>query len=295
MTLSSGPRKDPPCPCAAPAEARERLGRALSECPPRLDLASLAIAALEDPCLDEAPVLAALDLIGARVRERCEAMPGASMCGRLGALREVMREEGFTGERQAFFCPENSFLQRVLERRKGLPITLGVLYIEVGRRAGIPLFGINFPGHFLAGAKEDGAGEDELFVLDPFNGGRALDQDALEALLQQMAPELKLCSALLAPAPVEQIVWRMLSNLRRVYLREHDSQRALGVVDLMLFLAPDHPGELRTRAALNAQLGAFRAALRDVNRCLELTPDAPDAAGLRRAQKELSAKAAQVN
>lgn len=294
--MTSGTRKDPPCPCAAPAEARERLGRALSECPPRLDLAVLSIAALEDPCLDEVPVLKALDALGEKVREKVEALPGASFCGKLGALREVMRAEGFEGERQSYFCPENSFLQRVLERRKGLPITLGVLYVEVARRAGIPLFGINFPGHFLTGARighDDGS--EELFVLDPFHGGRALEHDALEALLQQMAPEMKLCPALLAPAPVEQIVWRMLSNLRRVYLREHDAQRALGVVDLMLFLAPDHPGELRTRAVLNSQLGAYRAALRDVNRCLELTPDAPDAAGLRRAQQELAVKAASVN
>lgn len=291
----TSPRKDPPCPCAAPKEARERLRRALAESPPRLDLAALSIAALEDPCLDEAPVLAVLDALGAKVRGLLDAAPGATMSGKLGALREVMRAEDFEGERQRYFCPENSFLQRVLARKKGLPITLGVLYVEVGRRAGLPLFGINFPGHFLVGVTAEHPEGEELFVLDPFHGGRALDQEAVEALLQRMAPELKMCPALLAPASVEQIVWRMLSNLRRVYLREHEVSRALGVVDLMLFLAPDHPGELRTRASLNAQLGAFRAALRDVNRCLELTPDAPDAAGLRRARDELTVKAASVN
>lgn len=287
-------RPEAPCPCEAPAAAKRRLLRALSETPPRLDLALLSVATLEQPELEEEPVLKELDALAERVREKgcgsSSTTPPLNL--QLSALRDVLsREEGFTGDRERYFCPENSFLQQVLQRRRGLPITLGCLYIEVGRRVGVDIFGINFPGHFLIGAREGS----ELFVLDPFHGGHSLDTEALETLLSRMAPDLELCPALLAPATVEQITWRVLSNLRRVYLKDHDVERALGVVELMLTLAPDHPGELRTRAQLCAKLGAFKAALRDVERCLELTPDAPDACGLRKAREQLIEKTSQLN
>jgi regulator of sirC expression with transglutaminase-like and TPR domain len=276
----------------APRVARARLSSALAERPPRLDRALLAIATLDDPELVEEPVLERLDALADRVRKLLPQGTQAPMCDQLSALRQVLSgEENFCGERQRYFCPDNSFLPRVLERKKGLPITLCALWVEVARRAGIPLYGISFPGHFLAGA----TWKDELFVLDPFHGGRSLDTEALEALLQKMAPELPLTDALLAPAGVEQIVWRMLSNLRRVYLGNQDATHALGVVDLMLLLAPDHPGELRTRAALLASIGAFKSALADVERCLELTPDAPDSPGLARVREELVHKISMVN
>jgi regulator of sirC expression with transglutaminase-like and TPR domain len=100
---------------------------------------------------------------------------------------------------------------------------------------------------------------------------------------------------MLSPAPVELITYRMLSNLRRVYLERDESERGLAVVDLLLMLAPNHPGELRTRAALLANLGAYRAALKDVERCLELSPEAPDRDRLELTARELRERAELLN
>jgi regulator of sirC expression with transglutaminase-like and TPR domain len=273
--------------------ARERLAAALTSQPPRLDLMAVAIATLHDPELDADALLAQLDALGARVRAHlAEAPPDTPLEARLGALRRVLvDEEGFSGDSERYFAPDNSFLPKVLERRRGLPITLGLLYVEVGRRAGLPLYGVSFPGHFLVAA---GEGEERV-VIDPFHQGRVMDWMALQGLLRRMAPEMELCPALLAPATVDQVAYRMLGNLRRVYLEKQDAQRALPVVDLLLQLAPDHPGELRTRAALLACLGAWRAALDDVERCLQLTPDAPDRDRLESMADQLRARTALLN
>jgi regulator of sirC expression with transglutaminase-like and TPR domain len=281
------------CTPYGPPLARERLKAALAAQPPRLDQMALAIATLEEPELDCAPALATLDALAARVEALLVQLGRPSgLLERVAALRHVLAvEEGFVGEAKDYLCPENSFLPRVLERRRGLPITLSLLYVEVGRRCGLPLYGVSFPGHFLVAAREG----DELLVLDPFHRGRSLDEAALEGLLQRMAPEMQLCSALLAPATVDQVAYRMLANLRRVYLERQDAPRALAVVELLLMLAPDHPGELRTRAKLLACLGAFRAALADVERCLALTPDVPDRSRLERFAEELRARADLLN
>ena len=114
-------------------------------------------------------------------------------------------------------------------------------------------------------------------------------------LLERVAPQLKFNPSMLAPAPVELITYRMLSNLRRVFLEREEFERGLAVVDLLLMLAPNHPVELRTRAALLANLGAYRAALKDVERCMELSPDAPDRDRLELTARELRERAELLN
>ncbi|MCI0573551.1 MAG: transglutaminase-like domain-containing protein [Myxococcaceae bacterium] len=282
-----------PCTRFCPPRARERLLAALRSEPPRLDGMALAIATLEKPDLEPGPVLAQLDALAARVQALIAQLEHPDgLVERMAALRHVLAvEEGFTGDAQDYLAPENIFLPRVLERRKGLPITLSVLYVEVGRRCGLPLFGVSFPGHFLVAAREG----EEVVVLDPFHRGRSLDEAALTVLLRKMAPELELCPALLAPASADQIAYRILGNLRRAYLERQDAARALEVVELLLLLEPDHPGELRTRAMLLACMGAFRAALADVQRCLMLMPDAPDRPRLERMAEELRQRSELLN
>lgn len=282
-----------PTPAASPELARERLISALAADPPRLDLAALAIAALAHPSLDVAACLHTLDALAAHVqveaerhRERDPAL------NQLSALRHVLADvEGFRGNTDDYGTPDNSFLDCVLERKVGLPITLSVVYLEVARRAGIPLYGVPFPGHFLV-AREVG---DHKLVLDPFHGGEILTETGCRELLERVAPQLRFEPAMLTPAPVELIAYRMLANLRRVYLEREEAERGLAVVDLLLLLAPNHPGELRTRAALYATMGAFRAALRDVERCLELSPEAPDRERLELTARELRDRAALLN
>lgn len=277
----------------SPPLARERLVSALAAEPPRLDLAALAIATLDRPELDAPACLHMLDVLACRVQVEAERLhdKGEALAP-LRALRHVLSDiEGFRGNEENYHSPENSFLDQVLERKLGLPITLSVVYLEVARRAGIPLYGVPFPGHFLV-AHDAGA---HKLVMDPFHQGDILTEHGCEELLKRVAPQLKFDRAMLAPAPVELIAYRMLSNLRRVYLGREDRERGLAVVDLLLLLAPDHPGELRTRAALLANLGAYRAALRDVERCLELSPEAPDRERLELTAQELRERAALLN
>jgi regulator of sirC expression with transglutaminase-like and TPR domain len=277
----------------SPPLARERLVSALAADPPRLDLAALAIATLNQPDLDAAACLHTLDALAARVQVEMERHSGhGEVLAGLTALRHVLADiEGFRGDEEDYQSPENSFLDRVLERKVGLPITLSVVYLEVARRAGIPLYGVPFPGHFLVACS---AGDHKL-VVDPFHGGEILTEEGCKELLEHVAPQLKFNPSMLAPAPVELITYRMLSNLRRVFLEREEFERGLAVVDLLLMLAPNHPGELRTRAALLANLGAYRAALKDVERCMELSPDAPDRDRLELTARELRERAELLN
>ena len=277
----------------SPPLARERLVSALAADPPRLDLAALAIATLNKPELDVSAHLHTLDALAARVQLEMErhATQGEVLAG-LTALRHVLADiEGFRGNEDEYLAPENSFLDQVLENKVGLPITLSVVYLEVARRAGIPLYGVPFPGHFLVACHSG----DHKLVVDPFHGGEILTEEGCKELLERVAPQLKFNPSMLAPAPVELIAYRMLSNLRRVFLERQDGERGLAVVDMLLMLAPNHPGELRTRASLLANLGAYRAALRDVERCLELSPDAPDRDRLEWTARELRERAELLN
>lgn len=277
----------------SPSVARERLLSALAADPPRLDLAALAIATLNRPELDTSAYLHTLDALAARVQLEMERHTGhGEVLAGLTALRHVLADiEGFSGNEEDYQAPENSFLDQVLERKVGLPITLSVVYLEVARRAGIPLYGVPFPGHFLVACS---AGDHKL-VVDPFHGGEILTEEGCKELLERVAPQLRFNPTMLSPAPVELITYRMLSNLRRVYLERDESERGLAVVDLLLMLAPNHPGELRTRASLLANLGAYRAALKDVERCLELSPEAPDRDRLELTARELRERAELLN
>ena len=258
-------------------DARALLQKAVAAEPPRLDWAALAVAMLEHPEVDVAACEALFASYAQRVRAQSPSAHDA--LEQMTALRRVLGdEEGFRGNTTDYASPENSFLDRVLETKVGLPIALSVVYLEVARRAGIPLFGVSFPGHFLTACEA----RDGKLVMDPFRGGQILTETGCEDLMRQVAPQVKFNpQKMLVPASVKVIAARMLNNLKRTYLEQGHGAQALGAVDLLLVLNPDHPGELRTRANLLAALGAYRAALADVERCLELSPDAPDQQALR--------------
>jgi regulator of sirC expression with transglutaminase-like and TPR domain len=270
--------------------ARELLLRGLKATPPRLDLAACAVASLVDDDFEVAELAQQLDGLGARVQAQLSSTDDVG--AQLAALRRVLAdEEGFGGNGSVDDAPENSALHHVLQRKTGLPITLSVVYLEVARRADIPLVGVSFPAHFLVAT----AGPGERLVLDPFHHGAPLNGNGCEELLARVAPAVRFSPRLLSAASVQTITTRMLSNLKRSYLARGDGERGLQVVDLLLQLAPDHPGELRTRAGILSALGAYRAALADVERCLELSPDAPDQRNLRLAARALKQRVDYLN
>lgn len=265
----------------APA-ARERFAQVVAGSEEELDLAeaALLIAQEEHPDLDIAAYLRRLDHLAAAVRARLPESPvPTDMINSLNV--QLFREEGLTGNEQEYYDPRNSFLNEVLDRKTGIPIALSVIYLEVGRRLGLPLVGVGFPGHFLVKY----AGSDGDIVLDPFSGGVTLTQEQLTQKLRTVYgdhhPILAQVPQLLVPASKKEILVRMLRNLKAIYLRQGDLTRALASIDRLLLVAPDEAVEVRDRGAVHQQLGHIQAALQDFKRYLQIAPKAEDAEAVR--------------
>jgi regulator of sirC expression with transglutaminase-like and TPR domain len=263
---------------ASPAAARARFIALVERIPIPLDEAALAIAAEEYPALDPAPYLARLDALAARVRR---AIPGPLRAApALRAIRAVLvDEEGFRGNSEDYQDPRNSFLNDVLDRKLGIPITLCLVWIEVARRCGIPLLGVGFPGHFLAKIVTSGV---EVFV-DPFHGGDLLDGGELLARFRARSGGRELDPRHLAPVTPRQLLARMLTNLARVYMERRDPAGAWWVSDRLLVLLPGHLDALRDRGLAAGKLGAVDAAERDLEAWLSRAPEGMDANAVREA------------
>lgn len=238
-----------------------------------VDLAEAALLLAQDdrPDLDVAAWLARVDGLAAAAAGRVRAAPDAP--GQVAALcRFLFEERGLAGDRDTYDAPENSHLDRVLERGRGLPITLAVLLVAVARRLGLPLVGVSFPGHFLVRHR------DLPLVLDPFDGGRALDEPALRALLRRATGgDVDDLAPLLAPATPREVLARMNRNLKGTHLRRGALAEALAAIERLLLLAPDDPAEVRDRGLVLLALDRPGAAVEALARYLALRPDAPDA------------------
>ena len=240
--------------------------------------AALWIAADDLPNVEPAVYLARLDEMAARVRSLLPDVAEAS-AERCAALLQVLfREEAFIGNTAEYDDPRNSYLNEVLDRRTGLPITLSIVFIEVARRAGISAFGVNFPGHFLALARYP----DGMVVVDSFNGGAMLDAEALQERWQQATgTEPPPLATLLAPAGGAAIVLRVLNNLRHVYLARGDLPRATATVEKMVLVDPLGADHHREAGTLYLLARSFGKAIASLERYLQLAPDAPDAEAAR--------------
>ncbi len=185
----------------------------------------------------------------------------------------VYGELGLTGNHDDYLDPRNSYLNDVLDRRTGNPISLAVVHIELARRAGIPLEGVSFPGHFLVRLATD----DGILVIDPFNRGRPLDADELKQrarphLGDQDLPDSQLLD-LLAPASNRAILARMLRNLKGLYSEQEDWPRALRCTDRLIALDDTQPHETRDRGLMYLKLGHLAAARRDLDTYLATRPE----------------------
>ncbi len=252
---------------------------------------ALLIAKEEYPDLD---IEQCLDRIAALAREAEPAVKaGADTIAKVQLLSEFLFvRKGFDGNRENFSDPRNSFLNDVLERRLGIPITLAVIYIEVGRRLGLNLFGVSFPTHFLVKAVDE-RGE---LLIDPFNGGMILDLDEIRARLAQIYGQpVDVQPAMLKSVGARQILARMLRNLKNVYSTATDWQRALAALDRILMLEPRAVEELIERGALYERLECFSAALDDYQSFLSQAPDHPGADTAREAVVRLMRQVARIN
>ncbi len=235
--------------------------------------AALLIAAEEYPQLPPGSYLRRLEQLAERVRDRLsdETAP-------LVLLQELSRvlfqEEGFRGNAEDYYDPRNSFLNDVLDRRLGIPITLSVVYLEVGWRLGLPLEGVNFPGHFLVRYE----GEALRILVDPFQGGELRFEGDAQALLDRVyGGSVPLQPEYLRPADRKDILARILANLKGIYLNAHEDARALAAVERLQLLRPNEPEELRDRGMILARMGRAVEAREELQRYLERAPRAADA------------------
>jgi regulator of sirC expression with transglutaminase-like and TPR domain len=219
----------------------------------RLDLgrAALLIASEEYPGLDILRYVAKLEAMAAAVRRQVEGTVDPLV--KIDYLnRYLFLERGFRGNSQEYYDPRNSFLNDVLDRQLGIPITVSIVYMEVGRRVGMPLQGVGMPGHFIVKY----ANSDGDIYIDPFNKGRVLSREACEELIEQMYGEpVPFQETFLATVTKKQILARMLMNLKAIYIHTKDYLKALSVVERLLIIQPDVEQEVKDRAALRNLIG----------------------------------------
>lgn len=250
-------------------EIRSRLISLLSQAEMSLTDAALEIARLEYPRLEPEGTRETLMRLGDKAAARVEKLAGAPPRDRARALNAVLYDEaGFEGDRLHYDDLRNSCLNAVVARRRGIPITLALVYMDVAARAGLAAKGVSFPGHFLV--RLDGEGHHDDLILDPFTGGVELSEtDCRRILMTHMGDDAVFSAELLEPAEPHEIVERMLTNLKRLYVRQQAFADARRVTDLLLALDPGADDERRDRGLLSFHLGDMNAALRDLERYLQ--------------------------
>ena len=267
----------------------------------RIDLAHASLMIAQDayPELDVERYLGELERMALRLRGRLP--PSGAAEERVVALNEFLFQDlGYCGNTEEYYDPRNSYLNEVMDRRTGIPITLSVLYMALGRRIGLPLEGVSFPGHFLVRLRLRSG----MLVLDPFAAGAPQSEPELRARLQRVIPTglaegvppgaLPL-EQFLEPATNRQILARILRNLKGIYREADKPREQLDVLNRMLLVAPEAHGELRDRGFVYQQLECYRAALKDLSDYVQREPDAPDFDDVRVRMMELSALCARLN
>ena len=237
-----------------------------------LDVAALQLATIEHPDLTAEPFLALLDShareLGGRVSLE---MDGEEF---VATMNEYMFDElGFEGNEDDYYDPANSCLNDVLTHRKGIPITLSVVCMEIARRLDRPLYGVGLPGHFLL--KYD----DSKFqaYIDPFNNGQLLlEPECFEIARRVTGLNIPADPGLLAPVSTRNVIVRMLSNLRTAYYLREEPQKLMKVLDLLVEADPENPEEYKQRAIVRIRMQMYKSARADFERYLELAPQAPD-------------------
>ncbi len=256
--------------------------------------AAAAIAQDVEPELDLVAVQLELDAFAARLKQRLP--DDASHLQKLRMLNHYFYNDlGFSGNVNDYYNPDNSYLHRVMHSRRGIPISLAVIYMELAQQIGLHVQGISFPGHFLMKLTIP-AGQ---VVLDPFNG-TSLSREELEErvqpyIMQQDFPDDFQLNAYLAAASSRDILVRMLRNLKALFMQKESWQRLLQVQERLVILLPRDITERRDRGLAFAHLDCPQAALQDLEAYIEQRPYAMDTAALRARLPELREAGRRLN
>ncbi|MEO7650612.1 MAG: transglutaminase-like domain-containing protein, partial [Bryobacteraceae bacterium] len=240
-----------------------------------LDRAALRLATIEYPELEIESALQTLDSYAAELGARTAGADGEIFVKL--AKEYLFQELGFQGNTADYYSPGNSCLNEVLSSRTGIPITLSAVYMEIARRLGRPVYGISMPGHFLVQYND---GLYSTFI-DPFHRGQLLHfGDCCELAKTAAGVDLRGNPTLLAPVATRQIVHRMINNLRGIYFSRRAYRKALAVLNLLIEANPSSPEEHKQRGLLHLQLDRARAAKADLERYLQMAPQATDRAAV---------------
>ena len=257
-----------------------------------LATAALAIARTEYPALDTPYYLTRLENLAERVRSRMRSSPTARETVAL-LNRVLFDEQGLRGNRDDYYDPRNSFLNDVLDRKLGIPITLSVIYMDVARRVGFPIAGTGMPGHFLLKHYDVMDGE---IIIDPFNRGRIVgNADCQQRLNEIYSGQIELQPEFLQPVTHRDILSRLLNNLRQIYFTRRNFRKGLATLDLLLTIPPRSPELLRERALVRLNLEQHLGAAQDLGAYLQLRPNAPDSEDVRETLDMLRQLLARLN
>ena len=260
---------------------RERFAELLNRPgPPDLVEGALLVAACEYPDLDLDREKSRISEIGAEAARRIAGLANRdNPFARLEVIRSYLFEElGFHGNAGDYEDPRNSFLNQVMDRRTGIPLTLSIIFVETCRAAGFESRGIALPGHFIARVDLD----DRTILVDPFGGGRVLTQEDCRALVVRSTGRPSLFRpGVLDGASTVEILTRLLRNLKRIYLSREDYRRALAVVEMLQIATSGEPMETRDRGILMSHLGQVEEAISDLESYMRNRPSAPDLESIR--------------
>jgi regulator of sirC expression with transglutaminase-like and TPR domain len=231
--------------------------------------AALALASFDRPRVGLARYTRHLRTLAQDVGRRTGGV--ATLEARANALNEIMiLKHGYSGDELTYDDLQNANLMRVIDRRRGLPVALGILYLDIARAQGWDAVGLGFPGHFLI-RLADGGGR---LILDPFHGGRVLDASALRELLKAIAgQEVELTPEHYAPVPDREVLLRLQNNLKSRLLQAQRPEEAVRVIETMRMLAPDLAELSREAGVIHAQLGNMKAAVRSIEEFIARAPD----------------------
>ena len=260
----------------------------------RLEYAALLVAAEDEAHMniDVDAYLSRLERWAALARER---IAQSTLETPIAAFNRFMYDElGLVGNQLDYYSPRNSYLNEVIDRRTGSPITLSIVYMETGRRAGFRVEGVGLPGHFITRVREE-EGSLQSTLVDPFHG-RTLDMDDCQERLDEVyGGQVALTEAHLRGATTREILVRLLRNLKAIYARADLYRQALAAVERILLLTPHAPDERRDRGALLSQLDRLPEAIAESESYLRLAPSAPDADDAREQLKALQKRQAMRN
>lgn len=231
-----------------------------------LDRAALAIPLEDYPSVDIDACLRELD----RLAVNADVLAGNNRnpLNLLESLNEaIFVQEGLRGNTEDYYDPRNSFLNEVLDRKLGIPISLSIIYMEVARRINLPILGVGLPGHFIVKYED----QNHHVLVDPFNQGRFLTEAQCQELLDRVyGGSVTIQPAFMQPMEKKAIISRMLFNLKGIYYQKEDYYRALGIVERILLLNPGIPSEIRDRGLLYMHTSLFAEALADLEQYLSV-------------------------